>query len=186
MAMYNNPIAYGKRYAAQNVDALNRVAVCATGTTVYNGTLVTLDTMNTGAAAGMNYVFPATPTTADTAVDVWMMRAPEVPMNVLTNQFDDPRAFQIEGGMAFDIIRLMPGDIIHLSDTAFGSNTKPDSTTNKWVLPAANGQYNAAGTAAGKTGLVLKLQSIEPIVVGQDYVTGYVLEVIQNPTATLV
>lgn len=184
MAMFNNPIAYGKRYAAQNVDALNRVAVCATGTTVYNGTLVTLGQMNTGAAAGMNYVFPATVTAADTAVDVWMVRAPEVPMDVQTNQFDDPRAFQVPAGVTFDIIRLKPGDIIHVSDAAFGANQKPDSS-NTWVTPTANGQYIALASASGKAGLVLKLQATESIPVGQDFVTGYVLEVIQNPTAAL-
>lgn len=184
MAMYNNPIAYYKRAQSQNVDALNRVAVCATGTTAYNGTLVTLGQMNTGAALGMNYVFPATVTAADTAVDVWMVRAPEVPMSVLTNQFDDPRAFEVPAGTPFDIMRPMPGDIIHLSDTAFGANQKPDSS-NMWVTPTANGQYIAIASAAGKTGLVLKLQSTEPIIVGQDMVTGYVLEVAQNPNQAL-
>lgn len=179
-----NPIAYGKRYAAQNVDALNRVAVCATGTTVYNGTLVTLGQMNTGAALGMNYVFPATVTSADTAVDVWMVRGPEVPMDVCGNLYDDPRAFSVEAGRPFDIIRLMPGDIIHLSDAAFGANQKPDSS-NTWVTPTANGQYIALASASGKTGLVLKLQATEPIPVGQEFVPGYVLEVVQNPNAAL-
>ena len=34
MATFNNPIAYGKRYAAQNLDYLNRVGGCAANTTV--------------------------------------------------------------------------------------------------------------------------------------------------------
>lgn len=181
-----NPIAYGKRYAAQNVDSLNRVAVCATGTTVYNGTLVTLSGMNTGNSAGMGYVFNATPVTATNGNtnDVWMVRAPEVPMDVCGNLYDDPRAFSVEGGRPFDIIRLMPGDIIHVSDAAFGANTQPGSG-NTWVYSDENGQFQAASTASGITGLVLSYVSTEAIPVGQDFVTGYVLEVVQNPTATL-
>lgn len=184
MATFNNPIAYGKRYAAQNVDARNRVGVCATGTTVYNGTLVTLSGMNTGASKGMNYVWTAVPTTANTAVNVWMVRSPEVPKDPCGNLYVDPRAFQVEGGTTFDMIHLEPGDIIHVSDAAFGSNTKPAVGTT-YVQPAANGQYNAVASASGATGLVLQLVSTEVIPVGQEFVTGYVLEVVQNPTATL-
>lgn len=187
MATYNNPVAYGKAYAAQNIDALNRTAVCAEGTTVYNGTLVTLDTMNTAAAEGMNYVFPATPVSATTGNtnDIWMVRAPEVPMDVAANLYDDPRAFSVEGGRTFDIIRLMPHDIIHLSEMNFGSNTKPDATTNKYVYSDQNGEWQAASTAAAITGMVGILQSIEPIVVGQDMVSGYIIEIVKNPEATL-
>lgn len=182
MATFNNPIAYGKRYAAQNVDAYNRVGVSSA--VVYNGTLVTLSGMNTGASAGMNYVFNATPTTAATAANVWMVRAPEVPMDPGTNIYVDPRAFSVPAGSTFDMIHLEPGDIIHVSDAAFGSNTKPAVGTT-YVQPAANGQYNAVASASGATGLVLQLVSTEVIPVGQEFVTGYVLEVVQNPTATL-
>ena len=185
MVKFNNPIAYGKRYAAQNVDALNRVGVCANSTTVYNGTLVTLSGMNTGASAGMNYVFTATPTTADTAVDVWMVRAPEVPMDVCGNLYDDPRAFSVEGGRPFDMIKLVPGDLIHLSVNAFSASNKPASGSKDWITPDANGQFKAIASASGKTGLVLKLVASEAIPVGQEMVEGFVLEVIQNPNAAL-
>lgn len=183
----DNPIAYGKRYMAQNVDSLTRVAVCASGTTVYNGTLVTLDGMNTGNSANMGYVFNATPVsqTNGNTNDVWMVRAPEVPKDVCGNLYDDPRAFEVAGGVPFDIIRLMPNDIIHVSDTAFGDNTKPDASTNVWVYSDQNGEFQAASTASGITGLVLKYVSSEPIVVGQEMVSGFVLQVIQNPTMTL-
>lgn len=184
MATFNNPIAYGKRYAAQNVDALNRVGVCAANTTVYNGTLLTLSGMNTGASQGMNYVWTAVPTTANTAVDVWMARSPEVPKDPCGNLYVDPRAFQVEGGTTFDMIRPMPGDIIHVSEQAFGSNQKPGAG-NTFVTATANGQYIAVASAASITGIVFKLVSTEAIPVGSEFVTAYVLEVVQNPNAAL-
>ena len=184
MATFNNPIAYGKRYAAQNVDALNRVGVCAANTTVYNGTLVTLSGMNTGASQGMNYVWTAVPTAANTAADVWMVRSPEVPKDPCGNLYVDPRAFQVEGGTTFDMIRLMPGDIIHVSAQAFGSNQQPNSS-NTYVTAAANGQYIAQAAGTGVTGIVFKLVSTEAIPVGSEFVTAYVLEVVQNPNAAL-
>ena len=184
MATFNNPIAYGKRYAAQNVDALNRVGVCAANTTVYNGTLVTLSGMYTGASQGMNYVWTATPTAANTAVDVWMVRSPEVPKDVCGNLYTDPRAFQVEGGTTFDMIRLMPGDIIHVSEQAFGSNQKPGAG-NTFVTATTNGQYIAQAAGTGVSGIVFKYVSTENIPVGMEFVPGYVLEVVQNPNAAL-
>lgn len=183
MAKFNNPIAYGMRYAAQNIGALNRVGVCVADTTVYNGTLVTLSSMNKDASKDMGYVFTATPTTADTAVDVWMVRSPEVPMDVCGNLYDDPRAFSIEGGRPFDAIHLEPGDLVKLSKDAF--TTVPVATSKEWIVPAANGKWNALASAAGKTGFVCKLVAPESFVVGQEYVDGYILEVVQNPNKAL-
>lgn len=184
MATFNNPIAHGMAYAAQNIDALNRVGVAST--TVYNSSLVTLGQMNTGDAAGMNYVFPATLTaqTSGNVNDVWMVRSPEVPMDVCGNLYDDPRAFEVPAGRTFDMIRPMPGDIIKLSAAAFGSNTQP-ATGTPYVYSDENGQWQAAASAASVTGFVGKLQMAEPYIVGQESVTAYIIEVIQNPTATL-
>lgn len=183
MATFNNPIAYGMHYAAQNVDAFNRVGMCATNTTVYNSTLVTLTTMNKDASANAGYVFTATPTTADTAVNVWMVRAPEVPMDVCGNLYDDPRAFSVAGGRPFDMIKLVPGDLIKVSKDAF--TTVPAVGSTEWVTPTANGKWIAIASAAGKTGLVCKLVAPESFIVGQEYVDGYILEVIQNPNQAL-
>lgn len=183
MATFNNPIAYGKRYQAQNIDALNRVGVCASGTTVYNGTLVTLSGMNTGASAGMNYVFTAVPTSANTAVDVWMVRAPEVPMDPGTNIYVDPRAFSVPAGTTFDMIHLEPGDIISVTAPAF--TQVPDGTTNKWIVAGANGQYTAQASASSVNGIVFQYVTTETIPVGQEFVASYVMEVVQNPTATI-
>lgn len=184
MPTFNNPIAYYMAARSQNVDSLNRTAVSTT--TVYNGSLVTLAEMNTGAAAGMNYVFPATLTAATdgNVANVWMVRAPEVPMDVCGNLYDDPRAFSVEAGRPFDVIRPEVGDIVKLSAAAFGANTQP-STANKYVFCDENGEWQAAASAAGKTGLVGKFQMNEAFVVGQESVPGFIIEIIQNPTETL-
>lgn len=183
MTTFNNPIAYYKRAQSQNVDALNRVGVCADGTTVYNGTLVTLSGMNTGASQGMNYVWTATPTTDNTAVDVWMVRSPEVSKDVCGNLYTDPRAFQVNGGDTFDMIHLMPNDIVHFSGEAF--TQVPDGTTNVWVTAGANGKLTAVSSASGIAGIVFKYVSTEAIPVGSEFVAAYVLEVVQNPNVTL-
>lgn len=179
---FNNPIAYYKLAMAQNVDSKTRSAVATT--TMYNGMLVTLSGVNTGTSAGMGYVWNATATTANTATDVWMVRSPEVSKTIPNNLFTDPRAFEIPAGTVFDVIKLEVNDIIHLSAAAFGTNQKPN-TSNTFVVAAANGQYIAQANATGVTGIVFKLALSETIPVGQEFVEGYVLEVVQNPTGAL-
>lgn len=182
MTKNNFPVVYYKTAMSQNVDSLNRVAVSKT--TVYNGSLVTLGTMGTDVAQGMGYVFPATLTsvTDGNVNDVWMVRGPEVSKEVCGNLYDDPREFSIPAGTPFDIIRLMPGDIIHVSETTFGNNIKP-SSINKYGYADANGEWQAASIAV--TGFVAQYQSTEAIVIGQDYLPAYILEVIKNPEATI-
>lgn len=184
MAKNNFPVVYYKTAMSQNVDSLNRVAVSET--TVYNGSLVTLGTMGTGAAQGMGYVFPATLTSVinGNVNDVWMVRGPEVSKEVCGNLYDDPREFSIPAGTPFDIIRLMPGDIIHVSETTFGGNTKP-SSTNKYGYADDNGEWQAASTATAVTGFVAQYQGTEAIVIGQDYLPAHILEVVKNPEATI-
>lgn len=181
---FTNPIAYSKRAMCDDVDACNCVGVANVALT--NGTLVTLGGMNTGEAEGMGYVFEVTPTTANTAVDVWMVVAPAVPMDIRDNMFIDPRAFSVEAGRPVDLVRPMAGtDYFQVSAEAFGSNQKPDVTTNKYVEAAANGQMKAVSTASGVTGIVFQCVAVEPIPVGYEMVDGYVLKCVQNPNVTL-
>lgn len=178
MAMtFKNPVAHGMKYSAQNIDSHVRSAVAEVDVT--NGMLVTLD----GFADMPGYVFKATPTTADTAVDVWMVREPEVPKNVRENMFIDPRAFSVEKGKVFDVIKLEAGDVIKMSKGCF--STVPAATSTTWAYPAANGQTEANASASGKTGLVMKLLREEKYSIGQEFEDAYIMEVIQNPTKAL-
>lgn len=174
----NNPVVHGMKYAAQNVDAYVRSAVCEQEVT--NGTLVTLDGFDPDA---QGYVFKATVVTSDTAQDVWMVREPEVPKDVCGNMYIDPRAFSIAAGKTFDVVKLIPGDIFKMSKDEF--TTVPAVNTTTYAYPTTGGKLVANATATGKTGLVLKLVVPEQYNVGQEFVDAYIMEVIQNPTKAL-
>lgn len=175
----NNPVVHGMKYAAQNVDAYVRSAVCDVEVT--NGTLVTLDEGFSDKSQG--YVFKATVVSADTAKDVWMVREPEVPKDVCANMYSDPRAFSIAAGKTFDVVKLIPGDIFKMSKDEF--TTVPAVGTTTYAYPTTNGKLVANASAAGKQGLVLKLIAPEQYNIGMEFVDAYIMEVIQNPTKAL-
>lgn len=173
-----NPVVHGMKYAAQNVDAYVRSAIADVEVT--NGTLVTLDGFSD---KGKGYVFKATPTTADTAVDVWMVREPEISKDVCGNLYADPRAFSIPAGKTFDVVKLIPGDIYKMSKDEF--STVPAVNTTTWATADANGKVKGVASASGKTGLVLKLVAPEQYSIGQEFVDAYIMEVVQNPNKAL-
>lgn len=180
MKTYNNPIAYTKRAMSTDVDACDAVGVNNT-TTLYNGTLVTLGGLGTGMAKDMGYVYEVTPTTANTAVDVWMVVSPEINRQVETNMLIDPRSFEINPGRPADLVRPMPGvDVVHVTKANFGSNQIPDVTTNKYVEAAANGQLKGVDVKTA-TGILFQCIGLEKIPVGQEFVDGYILKCVQNP-----
>lgn len=174
----NNPVVHPMKYCAQNVDAYVRSAIC--DSEVFNGTLVTLDGFSD---KGQGYVFKATPTADDTAVDVWMVREPEVPKDVCGNMYIDPRAFSIPAGKTFDVIKVMPSDIYKMSKDAFSEVPVAESKT--WITADANGKVKAVASASGKTGVVMKLVAPEAYNIGQEFVDAYIVEVVQNPTKAL-
>lgn len=185
MKTYKNPIAYGKRIMATDVDACNAVGVAAT--TLYNGTLVTLGKLGAGTTDKMGYVYEATPTTANTAVDVWMVMSPEVPRLLETNMLIDPRAFEIEAGRPADLIRPMPNtDNIHVSIDAFATGFDPVTVSGaKYATADASGKLKAVTTATTVTGIVFAIAGAEEIPVGQEMVKGYIIKCIQNPAPAL-
>lgn len=185
MNTYTNPIAYGKRIAATDVDACNAVGVA--GVTLYNGTLVTLGKLGAGNTANMGYVYEVTPTTANTAVDVWMVISPEINRQVETNALIDPRSFEIRAGRPADLVRPMPStDSVHVSINAFTANFDPATvTTAKYATADANGKLKAVASATGVTGIVFAILGEEKIPVGHDLVKGWILKCIQNPAPAL-
>lgn len=184
MAMeFNNPIAYGKYIASENVDSLNRAAIA--DVEVFNGNLVTLGEMNTGATEGAGYTFNATPTTANTAVNVWMVREPEIGHTPCANIYVDPRAYSAKAGETFSVFRPMPTDVIHVSSTAFAEGSDPATISGNYVTAGANGQLVAVASATGVAGVVFKVIGEEAIPVGGEFVPGYLIECVQNPQEAL-
>lgn len=175
---FNNPIVHLMKYNQTN-DNLIRSAICDVEVT--NGTLVTLD--EGFDPKGQGYVFKATVVTGDTAKDVYMVREPEVPKNVMYNPFNDPRAFSIAAGKTFDVIKLEAGNLVKMSKDEF--TAVPEVGSKTYALPTAGGKLTSADSATGKTGLVLKLVAPEQYNVGQEFVDAYIMEVIQNPTKAL-
>jgi len=186
MITYSNPIAYGKRAMATDVDACNAVGIGSV--TLYNGTLVTLGKINTGAAEGAGYVYPVTPTTANTAKDVWMVLSPEINREIATNTIVDPRAFEIPAGRPADLIHLTPGvDNVHVSIDSFTENYDPATvTTAVYATADADGKYKAVASASGVTGVVFTIEGEEDMPVGQEMVKAWILKCIQNPNVALV
>ena len=180
----NYPIAIDKHIAAMDVDSYNLVGVAATGTTLYNGTLVTLGAMNQtgGASAGMGYTFTVAPTTANTDTGVCMVLTPPVNADIPQAVYTDPREFSVPAGRPCDIVRLVPGDFIQVSDTAFATGAVA-SSTKTYVTAAANGQYSASASVVSAGSLQLRWIASEPILVGHDSVPAEILMVVANPLA---
>ena len=185
MKTYSNPICYAKRAMKMDVDACNVVGIATS--TLYNGTLVTLGGLNSGTVEGKGYVYEATPTTANTAVDVWMVISPEVNRQLETNVIVDPRAFEIDAGRPADLVRPMPStDLFHVSIDAFTDEYDPVTvSTAKYVTADADGKMKAVASASGVTGIVFAIMGAEDIPVGQEMVKGWILKCIQNPAPAL-
>lgn len=182
---FNNGIAYAKRAMCTDVDACNCVGA-SQSVSLTNGMLVTLGKMNDDGAEGKGYVFDVTPTTANTATDVWMVITPAVSMDLKNNQFIDPRAYSAEIGRPVDLVRPMPNtDYFHVSIEVFNGQQKPDLTTNKYVTAEADGVMKAVNTANSVEGIIFECIAIEPIPVGQEMVEGFVLKCLKNPAPTI-
>lgn len=149
-------MAYGfiveKKIAATEISTLNASATCATnvdggnavvlGAYAKDGYTVTL----AGAAASAGTWMAYNPTEQLTAVG----SAPNV--KYFAGLSVDPRDYTNLAGRQIDIFKPQVDDIIGFTAANFGSNQVPDTTTNKYITTAANGQLIASGTAiaAGK------------------------------------
>lgn len=140
-----------KQYAAYNVDAYNRTAVCTAD--IDNGCVFKLKSYSTDAAEGI--VWKAEQAAA-TDTGLWMATSPEI---VTTKVMDgaeirglvsDPRAFTNIKGAMIDAIKLVPGDVIEMTgDGITGIDTAA------YLVPDTTGFKLKAATAVG-TGLSLR------------------------------
>lgn len=121
-----------RRVAAHNVDALNRTVVAEQD--LENGTVFELLTRSD--VDGEDEVWKATaPTTASTAMGLWMAKASEVILTKvgtgdtaveLLGVVEDPRNFVNVAGRVFSAFKPQAGDIIEMT---LGHDT------NKYLIP---------------------------------------------------
>lgn len=151
MALHN--VVIKKQYAAYNIDALNRTAVCDAD--IDNGCVFKLTSYSENPGEGI--VWKAEQAAA-TDKGLWMATSPEV---VYTSVMDgvelrglteDPRAFYNIAGHMIDATCLMPKDIIEMTGEGIDGIEEP---TNTYLVPAAADYKLAVATAAG-TGMSLR------------------------------
>ena len=151
MALHN--VVIKKQYAAYNVDAYNRTAVCESD--IDNGCVFKLVNYSENPSEGI--VWKAEQAAA-TDKGLWMATSPEIVNTtamdgvVFRGLTNDPRAFVNVAGSMIDCIRLMPGDIIEMTGEGIDGI---EEGTNTYLVPAASDFKLAVATAAG-TGLSLR------------------------------
>ena len=147
------------KIAAQNIDSLNRSAVCAVD--VENGFVGYFSAKSTTAGEGEVWTFTA-PITGK-LTNNWMVYEPEV---VLTDEkykgIDaDPRNFIIPDGEIFSVFLPRIGDLILMSEDAV-TGTKGANT----FVVSTNTATQLTWTTAAVTGLSLKLIETSYISIG--------------------
>jgi hypothetical protein len=141
---------------ATDIDALNRVAVCAAA--INNGYVFELLTQVSSATnAEQGEVWNATQS-AGTITNMWMAYSPEITKIVAANGSvykgldNDPRNFRSEIGDLIDCFRPMVGDIITItSDSLYGTKASASYTH----VVATSGYYQLVWATGAVSGLSL-------------------------------
>lgn len=169
------------KMCAENIDAMNCAGIYAGGD-VDNGTIVTLDGMNTvssgtnqGAIQGYEYKIALASST--TTGDVWVVASPEVGSTIDQQILSDPRYFYNAQGLPMSLKYLVDGvDCIEVTAECFTGGTLPDAVTNKFVTVGANGQLTAAAAAASGAGKpYFTLEGLHTVTIGATEVPTAVL-----------
>lgn len=132
--------------AASSVDALNDGATCTTD--VDGGSVVELGAYN---VSTKNYTVTLGGASAPTGSYIAYNPVDHITVvngKNFSNLTVDPRDVTNVSGLPFSVFRPLAGvDKIGLTSGNFTGATLPDATTNKYVVPAANGQWSATSTA---------------------------------------
>lgn len=168
------------KMCAENVDAMNCAGVYTTGD-VDNGTIVTLDGMNTvssganqGAIQGYEYKIALASST--TTGDVWVVASPEVGTTIDQQILSDPRYFYNAANQPMSLKYLVDGvDCIEVTKECFTADL-PDGKTNKYATVGANGKLTAAAAAATGAGKpYFTLEGLHTVTIGATEVPTAVL-----------
>lgn len=140
-----------KQYAAYNVDAYNRTAVCESD--IDNGCVFKL--VSYSETEGEGIVWKAEQA-AESDKGLWMATSPEVVITKvmdgveMRNLVTDPRAFVNVAGKMIDATKLIPGDILEMTCEGITG-----ADTNNYLVPDASNFKLKANSSAG-TGLSLR------------------------------
>ena len=164
---------------AENVDSLNRTAKCSEP--LQNGAPVTLKLEE---KAGSN-VFTATKATKEGGI--WLAYSPEVNKVVVGDVYggEDPRNFVNVANKPFDVIRLMPGDIIQVTKEFFQNSQDPKTVSGATVVEIDGSGFKSlvSETSPGKP--VFNIMREEPMIIGSagiggEQVQAWLLECVAN------
>lgn len=176
-------MAYGfliesQKFAAKDVDALNRSAVADAN--VDGGAIVTLGTINSDG------VFVATKATAGTGGNVWMAYNPSEHFtsahnNMYAGLTVDPREYTNVAGRTLDVFKPQISDIIILTE---GNIKSGETVTEGSYLEMGTDGYEVQSSATAST-FSLKVLEVGTLPfpqagIGDDFTEKYVCEVVFN------
>ena len=160
------------RCMGMDVDALLATGINTT-TDIQNGYFVTLgDYQNTSGAID-EFVYSVTLAAAETLGN-WIVRTPEVGIDLVTQQMADPRLFLNKAGQPMQLVRLMPGvDIIEVTlETLDQAAAKGDYYT------LVAGKLTKGSVATDAT--CFECLGTHYIEIGTERVTTYVFRCVAN------
>lgn len=165
--------------ASQNIDSLNRAVVSESD--VENGNV--FDLLTRSETDGEDEVWNATaPTTASTAMGLWMAGASEVVITKVGNlEFkgivEDPREFKNIAGRVFSAFKPMAGDIIEMT---LGASSEGD-----YLIPQDSQMALKTSSSDNATGFSMKKIGTSVLHIGngalnKTSVPTYIYEVVRN------
>lgn len=176
-------MAYGyiveKTLRADDNDALNRNAIC-TAADVEGGNAVIFGAYKEG-------VYTVTLSTNTASKGVGMAYNPTEHLTKVGDKFfaglsADPRDYVNIKGRPFDVFIPQPADIVGFTDADI-NGTKPDGTTNPYLIQDNSGKWKAANAAGNGIAWKFLEKTVLPFPqagVGNELADLYVCECVQN------
>lgn len=150
----------GMSCAFMNVDAYNLVGIADAD--IDNGLFLTLGAMSPAGDGAYEFTV-----TAGANADLIAGTAPQG-YDIAAQVYDDPRYFTNVAGKPIGVKRLVKGDVIQVTAGSFTAGP----TTNKYAKVGEGGKLTAQAAA---TNADYQILGSEPIDIGGEAVTGYIL-----------
>lgn len=152
----------GMSCAFMNVDAYNLVGIA--GADIDNGLFLTLGAMSPAGDGAYEFTV-----TAGANADLIAGTAPQG-YDIAAQVYDDPRYFTNVAGKPIGVKRLVKGDVIQVTAGSF--TAAPTLSTDKYAKVGVGGKLTGQ---AANTDADFQILGSEPIDIGGEAVTGYIL-----------